>query len=187
MKLFKDEYLNGLAGVFSCAAFLAYSWSLLVLFWGLSFLLLEWDIINLVVYVAYQFLFALVGSLAVTIFIAVLGLVFPAKYLRQNIAAAGTALVVAFAINSIVYKQRYSVIYWLADMLSINRLTASQIVMSIWVISLLVLPIGLVMVAKSNKVERVLIRFIENLSVLVVPYVILSLLGILVVIFKQAF
>ncbi len=187
MKLLTNKYLNGLTGVFSSAAFFTYNWSLLVFFWGLPFFLLEWHVTDIVVYVAYQFIFALMESLAVVIFIALLGLVFPAKYLRQNIASTGTALVVAFAANSIVYKERYGVIYWLSGVLSISQLVASTIVMSVWVVSLIVLPIGLVMVAKRDKVERAISTFIENLSVLVVPYIILSLLGILIAILKRTF
>jgi len=187
MKLSRNEYLSGLTRVFSSAAFFAYNWSLLIFFWDLPFLLLEWKITQIILYSAYQFIFSLMGSLSVTIFIAILGLIFPAKYLRQNIASTGTALVVAFSLNSIIYKGRYTIIFWLISILPINPSIAGQIILNTWVVCLIILPVSMVMIAKNRKVERVLNHFTEDLSVLVLPYVILSLLGILFVILMKVF
>ena len=185
MKMMRNDYLRGLIGVFSSVAFCSYNWSILVFLWDLPSLLLEWSTVDIITYATYQFMFAFVGTLIVTAFIAVLGLVFPAKYLRNNMAVSGTALVVAFAVNSIIYKERFSIIYWLAGILSITNPAASQIVMNIWTASLIILPICLVMATKSKIVDRAVNRFINDLSILVVPYVILSLLGIVLIVFKH--
>jgi len=184
MEMMRNDYLRGLIGVFSSAAFCAYNWSIILFLWDLPSLLLEWSTMDIITYAAYQFMFAFVGTLIVTAFITVLGLVFPAKYLRNNLAVSGIALVAAFAVNSIIYKERFSIIYWLAGILSITNPAASQIVMNIWTASLIILPVCLVMTTKSKMVDRAINRFINNVSVLVVPYVILSLLGILLIVFK---
>jgi len=193
MKMVRNDYLRGLIGVFSSAAFCAYNWSIIVFLWDLPSFLLEWSTLDIITYAAYQFMFALAGSLLVTAFIAILGLIFPAKYIRNNLAVSGTALVAAFAVNSIIYKERGSIIFWLATILSRSNLATSQIVISTWIAVLVILiavlvilPICLVIATKSKMVDRAINRFINNLSVLVVPYVILSLLGILLIVFKHA-
>ena len=74
---------------------------------------------------------------------------------------------------------------YLINVLSMNTLTATQTVTNIWVISLIILPLGLVMATKNKRVDRVINNFVENLFVLVSLYVILGLLGILLVIFRN--
>ncbi len=184
-KLFNNEYVRGLWGVFSSASFCAYNWSLMVFFWDLPSFLLRWSAGDILGYAAYQFMFALLESILITIFIAALGLFLPAKYLKNNIRASGTALVIAFVINSVIFKERLAFIDWMADILSMNTFTAAQIVIEAWAVSLIILPIGLVLTTKNERVGRVINNFVENLSVLVSLYVILSLLGILVVIFRN--
>jgi len=185
VKQFSHEYAQGLWGVFSSAAFCVFSWSLVIFFWDLPSFLLRLSLGDILGYAAYQFLFALLESLTVTIFIAALGLILPAKYLRNNIQASGTALVFAFAINSIILKERLDLINWFINVLSMNTLTATQTVTNIWVISLIIMPLGLVMATKNKRVDRVINNFVENLFVLVSLYVILGLLGILLVIFRN--
>jgi len=185
MNITRNGYLSGLMGVFSSAAFLSYSWSIIVFFWDLPSFLLQWGINDIVGYLAYQFMFTFAGSMVVTIFVAIIGLVFPERYLRYNIRTSGTALVAAFAVNSIIFKERYGLIYALAGAFSIDNFTASQITMSVWTISLIILPIGLVIVSKFKPAEHLINNYIENISILVIFYVVLSLLGILLVIFRN--
>jgi len=185
MNLFHSRHTTEFLGIFSSTAFLVYSWSLVIFFWDIPSFLLRfstWDILG---YAAYQFTFAFLESTIASLFIFVLGLLLPAKFLRNHFRAGGMALILAFAINAIVFKERGELIAWFANTFSIQVFTAAQIVLSTWAVSLVILPIGLVMIAKKGKIEQALNKFVDNLSVLVGLYVILSLLGIIVVIFRN--
>ncbi len=187
MNIMRNEDLHGLIGVFSSAAFCSYSWSIIIFFWNLSSFLLQWSASDIVGYVAYQLTFALAESLMVTFFIAALGLIVPQKYLRRNIRVSGAALVAGFAVNSIIFKERYALIYALAGMFSTNNFAASQIVINVWVACLIILPVGFVMITRNKKIEKMISSFVGNLSILVVPYVLLSLIGILLVVSRNIF
>jgi hypothetical protein len=156
-----------------------------IFFWDVPSFLLRYNTGEIISYLAYQFMFALIESMIVTIFVAALGFIFPAKFLRNNFRVAGTALVFAFAINSIYFKHILDIVNWVADTFSMDTLVAIQIVAGIWAVCLVVLPIGLVKAAKRERIERVLNYFVDQLSVLVTLYLFLSLLGILLVLVRN--
>lgn len=178
-------YVKELQGVFASAAFCAYNWSLLVFFWDFPSLILRWDAGEVVAYLAYQFMFALFETLIVTVFVAALGLLLPAAFLKQDIRTSGTALVLAFALSSLLFKERLSLSDWIARILPLNALRAAQIVTTGWAASLILLPILLVMIAKNEKVRRFINGFVENLSILTILYGGLTLFGLLLVVFRN--
>ena len=185
MKIFNRKFTNDLWGVFSTTVFCTYSWSMLIFFWDVPSFLLRYNTGEIISYLAYQFMFALLESTIVTIFVTVIGFIFPAKFLRNKFRATGTALVFAFAINAIYFKHILDIVNWVTDILSIDTLITIQIVTGIWAVCLVVLPIGLVMASKRERVEKIVNQFVDRLSILVSIYLFLSLLGILLIIVRN--
>jgi len=142
---------------------------------------------EIVGYAAYQFMFALFESFTVTLFIGMLSLLIPARLLRNNLRISGTALVFAFAINAIFFKELFSIVVWATNTFSMSNSAAVQIVIGSWAVSFIFLPISFVMSSKNERVKRVINNFIENLSVLVYLYVFLSVIGIFLVIIRNVF
>jgi hypothetical protein len=180
-----NGYFQKVLGVFSSVAFFVYSWSLLVFFWDIPSFVLRLSAAEIIGYAAYQLMFSLIETLAVTLFIAALGLILPSRFLRDNLQVSGTALVFAFAINTWVFKERLGLIGWTAGSLAMEINAAVQLVMGLWLISLFILPVSLVMAARSSRVSRPIAAFVKNLSVLASLYVTLSVFGILVVIVRN--
>lgn len=187
MKITSREYTKGLWGVFSSAAFCIYSWSMFIFFWQVPSLLLRFSPEEIVGYVAYQLLFALAESIIVTLLIASLSLILPAKFIRNNLRVTGTVLFFAFAINSIILKELIRHIVWLERTFQVQGITTTQIVAGTWIVCLVLLIIGVILIAKSENMKQAIDKFVENLSVLVSLYVILSVLGIILVIIRNLF
>ena len=185
MKALSKDIRSGLWGVFSGTVFCVYSWSIIIFFWDIPSFLLRYSIAEIIGYAAYQFMFALFESVIVTTFIALLSFILPVKFIRNTLQASGTALVFALAINAIFFKELFKIINRATDLFSLNTLIVTQIVIGLFVFSLIVIPPSFVIASKKEKVERSINKFIDNLSVLVSLYVFLSVIGIIVVIARN--
>ena len=187
MKQKSQEFRRGLWGVFSSAAFCTYSWSIVIFFWDIPSFLLRYSTTDILGYAAYQFMFALFESILVTIFVIFFSFILPAKFIRNTFQNSGTALVFAFALNAIFFKELFNIINWATVSLPLNALIATQLVIGLWICSLITLPIGFVIASKKVKVERGINKFVENLSILVSLYVFWSIIGTLIVIIRNVF
>jgi len=186
MKMLNNKFVADLMGVYISAAFCVYNWSLIIFFWYLPSFLLQWTATEILSYLGYQMVFAMIESLGMTACIALLALVLPARFLRNNLRTSGTALVAAFAVNCLLYfAPRGNINAFLAGILSMDKMLVGSYYLDIWEICLILLPIGFVMSTKSERIKQALNRFTDNASVLVALDTILSLLGVLIIIYRN--
>ena len=66
MKEFISKYKQGVWSVFASAAFIVYSWSIIVIFWDMPGLLLRMIGFDIVGYIAYQLMYAFIECFLVT-------------------------------------------------------------------------------------------------------------------------
>lgn len=185
MKTLNKNYLQEVAGIFSCTVFCVYSWLLLIFFWDLPAFLFYLSIGDIIGYIAYQFTFALGESIIVTLFTAALIFLIPVRRIKSNTTATGSLLVFSFAIASIIFKELGEIAKWLIHTFSMTGATAVQISIGLWSFAMLALPILSVAMANKNKISRLIKNFIENLYVLVALYMILSVCSMAIVIYRN--
>lgn len=185
MKIPVKDYFKEMRGIFSCAVFCVYSWVLLIFFWDLPAFLFYLSVGDIVGYLAYQFMFALGESVIVTFFITALIFIIPARRIKSNISVVGALLVFSFAIVSIIFKELGGIADWFKQTFSMNGSTAILVSAGIWIFSILALPILSIALANKSKISGFVKNFIDNLFVLVVLYVFLSVMSMALVIYRN--
>ncbi len=182
MKALAFSFLRQAREIFPVAVFCVYSWALLVFLWDLPaffFYLSAWDILG---YLSYQLAFALGESALAALVAAALPRVFLKK---GEPLAAGALLLLSFAVSALVFKWMGNIAQGLARTLPISNFAAAQAALGVWAFSALALPLLSFRAARSPKTARLTRNFIESLKVLSGLYVILSLLGAAIVLYRN--
>jgi hypothetical protein len=200
MKTLSSNYLQEVFGIFSCAVFCVYSWSMLIFFWDLPSFLFYLSAGDIIGYLAYQFTFALGESILVTIsitafitaiitvFTVVFRFILPTKRFRNDFSVTGSLLVFFFVIISLIFKEfqgLQGIAKWLMQTFLIDSFHATAISVGIWICTMPALPILSFGLANQKKISHFIRNFIGNLYVLVLLYISLSVPSIAIVIYRN--
>lgn len=180
-----NNFIREILAIFYYVVVCVYSWLLLIFSWDIPSFLLKFTAIDIIGFLSYQLAYALFESVVTTLLVTSLVFLIPIKQVRSRIAAAGALFTLSFAISAIVFKQIVPIIIWLISAFSIGVSAASQAAFALWLFTILGLPIVSVFVVKNKKISTMVASFSENLSVLAGLYVILSIAGIFIVIYRN--
>lgn len=183
--LLNKNFAQELLCVFYYAAVCVYSWSLLIFFWDIPSFLLKFTVSDITGFLSYQLMYALFESMVVTLLVTILIFIIPNKQIKNRISSIGALFTLSFAISAIVFKQIIPIITWLIFTFSIRISTASQIALILWFFTILGLPILSVASVKNKKISTAVTNFSGNLSILAGLYVLLSIAGTFIVIYRN--
>lgn len=185
METKKNTYRQEIAGIFSCVVFCVYSWLLLIFFWDLPSFLLKFTFGDIIGFLSYQLTYALFESAVTTLLITALVFLVPIKQVRSRISAAGALFTLSFAVSAVVFQKIIPIIAWFTSAFSIGIYAASRIAFALWFFTILGLPIFSVVAVKNKKASTAIAKFLENLYVLASLYVLLSIMGAFIVIYRN--
>lgn len=185
MKNFFQTYYPDILKIFSTAVFCVYSWSVLILLWDLPALFFYLSPQDIIGYAAYQFIFALGGSLISTLFIASLVFLLPMKRTKSNLGRAGSLLLVSFAISAVLFRWIYQISSFLTSTFMIDTNVASQTVIGLWIYVTVTLPVLSIILVGNKHVASLTDKFTENTYVITTLYALLGILGGIIVFFRN--
>lgn len=189
MKIFSSNLLRrgfqDFLYIYYGAVFFVYSTAIIIALWKLPTLLLRFSPADIIGFFSYELTFSLFESLVAALFTLALAYLLPLKSINGQRAEAGGLFIISFTISSLLFKIRRVLLYWVLILFPIFASHSQQIVIFLWLFSLFSLPIVSMGLIKIDRVSRWVRSFLENSSVLAAIYTGLSLVGILIVIFRN--
>jgi hypothetical protein len=151
-----------------------YSWAILTLLYNMRPLLLRHSIWDLAGILSYRLIFAAFETLLVLSLLILLCIILPGRWLRDRFASEGSMIALVTSLWIIAFQLGSGTLRgWSLWPL----LAASLYLASVGILYVLIL--------RHRRVEQAVLSFVERLTVFTYVYIALSVLGLLVVVFRN--
>jgi hypothetical protein len=165
-----------IALVFVSCVFVVHSWSILALLIEMPALLLRLSVWELIGVIAYAQVLALLESMVVLLVLVLTAAILPSRFLKDRFAAQGSMLVLLTSTWAIAYHFGY-------DMVSKWGFSPTLMWSGLFLASAVV---AYVLILHCRRLEGVVLSLADRLVVPSSMYVALGLLGVVVVILRNA-
>lgn len=172
--------------VFSVLVFCIYSWTLYRFFYQLPSWLNYTNLNGLLFISAYVLSFALIESLAMLGFILLLSVILPLRLFRQRFVTQGSTVALALSLGAVLLQRQVSILY---DLELWQLIAAPLLVLAGLAALILLAPLLYDRLTFRQKplLPRLLNELAERMTIFAYLYVPISLLGLLVVLFRNLF
>jgi hypothetical protein len=162
--------------IFYCTAFFVYNRALL---------LLKFTMFDIIGFLSYELAFALIESIVVAFLVVILLKLMPIRQIRDHLSIVGGLILFSVAISMLIFKERGQLIKWISISIPMIAPSAGQIILFLWLFATLGLPIVSVIMIRNVRTSARIKSLIESLSILAGVYITFSVIGILIVIYRN--
>lgn len=163
--------------VYAVVCFMTYSWTILSAFWKLPSWVYNLTVDEIIGVNAYAFTLNLVESLLIMGVLLFFCLVLPAGFLKDDFTVRGTTIALCLLASAMLH------LYVNREVDSYENFIATM--QTWWLVTLLVLAVLLLIAAKIRLVRVALAELADRLTILLYLFLPLSLIGIVIVIFRN--
>ncbi len=181
------NYLTQLKGAFFITTFVVFSWSMLLTLWEIPSFLMDKTAGEIVGYISYQAMFSLFECLMVTAVILVIGLILPAKWIRGQASTLGALLAIALAFGALTYQALPVVIETLVRFFPQNQFAVTLYTSEFWLVLTILLLVASILLSSREGIARLVDKFVDAITVLDGVYVLIGVLSLMIVLYRNLF
>lgn len=159
--------------VYATIVFLIYGWATIAFFWKVPSWLYFMSLGEIAAILSYTFLSSLVECTLILLIFLAASLVLPSRLLSEKFAVRGSIVV-------------YVLTFWVAllNLISLIQLPTGSDFVSFGILFLLTVSLGLFLAERFSLVQNLLVKLGNRLTIFLYLWLPLSLLGIVVVLFR---